>query len=657
MHSPNFVDQNIEKLATLFPNCVTEAKNGKGKLTKAIDFDLLKQELSAHIVEGPQERYQLNWPGKREALLTANAPIAKTFRPVREESVDFDTTKNLFIEGDNLDALKLLQETYLSKVKMIYIDPPYNTGKDFIYKDSFTASKEDFERASGEINEEGGKLVSNPETRGRYHSDWLSMMYSRLRLANNFLRDDGVILISIDDSEQANLKKIADEIFGASNFVATLVWDRNRKNDAKYFSVGHDYMLVYFKNANFIRENRVVYRGLKEGVEDLQVLFNGLVEEYGTDWTIIREKLLDFYRSIPSDDPRQPLTRYRKVDKKGPYRSDGNINWPGGNGPTYEILHPKTKKPCKLPNSGWRYPTPKRFWEEVENGRIVFGDDEKTVPSIRTNLFEKNSQVMVSVHYSYAQSATNEFNDIFGGVRVFDNPKPIKDLKQLIGYLTDKDDIVMDFFAGSGTTAHSTMELNAEDNGSRYFVAIQLAEICSDKSEAFSLGFKTISDITKERIRRAGKKILAENQDKEGIENLDIGFRVLKVDSSNMAEVYYAPDSISQEDLFKQVDNVKEDRTEEDLLFQVMLDWGVDLTLPIQRKTIQDKTVFFVDTNALVACFDKDGGINEVFVKQLCEHEPLRAVFRDAGFADDDVKINVEQIFKQFSPHTDVKSI
>jgi len=760
MHSPNLTQENIRRIMALFPNCVTEVRATTESTEKdnsnhsefsapsvvkyAIDFDLLRQELSESIVEGPQERYHLNWPGKREALLTANAPIAKTLRPCREESVDFDTTKNLFIEGDNLDALKLLQETYLGKVKMIYIDPPYNTGNDFIYEDDFAENAEEFLKRSNQKDEEGNRLVANTEANGRFHSDWLSMMYSRLKLARHLLRDDGIIFVSIDDDEASNLCKICNEIFGESNFIANLVWDRNRKNDAKYFSVGHEYMAVYFKDKSFVQSQGTLFRAPKDGVDELKNFFNKLRADFKDDWDAIREKILDFYLSIPEEDPREPIKRFRKFDHKGPYRDDGNINWPGGGGPMYQVIHPGTKRPCKLPASGWRYPTPQRFWEEFDKGRVVFGPDESTVPKVRTNLFENNDQVMKSVHYSYAQTATNKFIEIFDGIRVFENPKPASDIVQIVRYVTDLDDIVVDFFAGSATTAHAVMQLNAEDGGNRKFIMVQLPEPCDEKSEAFKAGYKTIAEISKERIRRAGKKILeklttenterhgksknkfsgeadssvssvpsvvknpdigflegltTESTEKQGkgeddsfssssvnsvpsvVKNLDIGFRVLKVDSSNMADVYYMPDAIEQNQLEVFIDNIKPDRTPEDLLFQVLLDWGVDLTLPIRKESVTTERhgkgeddlsdsssvnsvssvvkksfeVFFVDDNALIACFDDD--ITEELVKELAQFKPLRVVFCDTRYQSDNDKINVTQIFKQLSPGTEVKAI
>jgi len=653
MHSPDLTQDNITKIQAMFPGCVTEAAGEDGKIRLAVDFDQLRQELSDCIVEGPQERYHLNWPGKREALITANAPIAKTLRPCREESVDFDTTQNLFIEGDNLEALKLLQETYLGKVKMIYIDPPYNTGHDFVYDDDFAETVGEFLAKSLQEDDDGNRLVANPETNGRFHSDWLSMIFPRLQLARRLLRDDGFIVVSIDDVECHALKRIMDEVFGEANFVASLVWDKNRKNDAKYFSVGHEYMLVYVKSLQELKDHSIKLRAPKEGVDEAKATFTELRQKHGDDWGEVSKGMKAYYKTFEEDDPRQPLARYMKFDAKGPFRDDGNINWPGGGGPTYEVLHPETEKPCKLPKSGWRYPTKKRFDEEVAKGRIVFGPDETTVPRVRTNLFENFDQVLTSVRYSYAQTATLEFEEIFDGRRVFENPKNYKDLSLLVNYLTGPDDIVFDFFAGSGSTAHGVMHANSSYGGNRMCISAQIGEEVAEDSEAASFGFKLISEVTKERIRRAGQKILDGECHSDW--NKDVGFRVLKIDSSNMADVFYAPDDTDQAGLLDLVDNIKPDRTPEDLLFQVLLDWGVDLTLPISRETIMGKTVFFVSGTALCACFDS--GITDDLVKELAARTPMRVVFRDTAFKDDAAKINAGQIFKALSPATDIKAI
>ena len=623
MHSPDFTDKNIAKLAELFPNCVTEkketikdAKGGeKVVVTKAIDWDLLKQELSNNIVEGPQERYQLNWPGKREALLTANAPIAKTLRPCREESVNFDTTENLFIEGDNLDALKLLQETYLGKVKMIYIDPPYNTGNDFIYADNFAKSTEEYLSDSGQKDEEGNRLVANTESNGRFHSDWLSMMYPRLKLARNLLTDDGVIFISIDDGEQANLKKMCDEIFGVENFVANIIWEKKytRANDAKWFSDNHDHLLCYGKN-----------------------------------------KLNLTLNMLPRNEDQ--LAAYSNPDNhsKGIWKATPLHAKSGTNTSSFTFKNGTTWTPPKG--------TFRRFNDESmrnidENNEIWFGKDVSQTPSRKSFLCDVKDGVTPVTLWPYDEvghnhEANNELKSLgLGGI--FNNPKPTKLLKRALVLACGKNDIILDFFAGSSTTAHAVMQLNAEDGGSRKFIMVQLPEVCDEKTEAFKAGYKTIAEISKERIRRAGKKIKEENT----ASNLDIGFRVLKVDSSNMADVYYTPDAIEQGKLALQTENIKDDRSTEDLLFHVLLDWGVDLTLPITKESIKGHEVFFVDGNALAACFVKDGQITEDFCKELARRGPLRVVFRDSGFKDDSVKINVEQIFKLLSPHTDVKCI
>jgi adenine-specific DNA-methyltransferase len=685
LHSPNLTQENIRKLMELFPNCVTEVK-GTTEYTEhtekensnpsvlsvssvvkyAIDFDLLRQELSESIVEGPQERYHLNWPGKREALLTANAPIAKTLRPCRVESVDFDTTKNLFIEGDNLEALKLLQETYLGKVKMIYIDPPYNTGNDFIYEDDFAENTEEFLLRSNQKDEEGNRLVANTESNGRFHSDWLSMMYPRLKLARNLLREDGVVFISIDDNEAPNLRKLCDEIFGADNFVAELVWKRRASSAMadNNISSDHEYVICY-------------HRGGLEGFAGHLKDFKGY--------------------SNPDNDPRGPWVS-----------GDLTVGMNASMRPNqaYDLVNPKTGKKYPFnPNRVWAYIT-ESMDKLIMDGRILFPADTNKRPMLKRfqnelkSLHNPFSSIMIE-SVGLNTEATRLMQEMMGGA-VFEYSKPLSLLNTLLPQLTSNQDLIIDFFAGSSVTAHAVMQLNAEDGGNRKFIMVQLPEPCDEKSEAFKAGYKTIAEISKERIRRAGKKILealtTEGTEKHGkgkedlfdsssvssvpsvVKNLDIGFRVLKVDSSNMADVYYTPDAIEQDLLSAQTDNIKPDRKPEDLLFQVLLDWGVDLSLPIRKTVITTENtesteskkqnssvssvpsvvknsfeVFFVDENALVACFDT--GVNEDLVKQLARFEPLRVVFRDNGFVSDAVKINVEQIFKQMSPGTEVKAI
>ncbi len=634
MHSPDLTDENIKKIQQIFPGCVTEAEDEKGEVKLAIDFDQLKQELSDHIVEGPQERYQLNWPGKREALLTANAPIAKTLRPCREESVDFDTTQNIFIEGDNLDALKLLQETYLGKVKVIYIDPPYNTGNDFIYEDAFSENTGEFLKRSNQKDEEGNQLLANAETNGRFHSDWLSMVYPRLRLARNLLKDNGVIFISIDDNECDSLKKLCNEVLGEKNYLATLIWDKQHSQQQGLFKRYHEYIFAYSKNAN-LHDN--ISGG--EGIIDAGAL-----------------------KKISKANPESPFTFPAGVRFEAP---DG-VEFSGTFGESERVTvtsgrliakSGKTLEEVTL-SAGW---TQKEQMNRYFNGEEVFDSKGQRViefyfsSSGKLKCRKERSKITPSTflpRYGMVSAQSKALNSLLG-VNAFDNPKPVQMIKDFAKWFT-KDDIILDFFAGSATTAHAVMQLNAEDGGNRKFIMVQLPEETDEKSEAFKAGYKTIAEISKERIRRAGKKILEGECNKDW--NKDVGFRVLKIDSSNMSDVYYAPDQVKQDMFTEQVDNIKQGRdAPEDLLFQVLLDWGVDLSLPIRQEKIQDKTVLFVDDNALIACFDT--GITEALVKEIAAFNPLRVVFRDNGFVSDAVKINVDQIFKQLSPGTEVKSI
>ena len=637
MHTPDMTQDNIARIRELFPNCVTEAKDKDGNIVSAVDFDALRQELSANIVEGERERYRLDWPGKKEAMLAANAPIAKTLRPCREESVDFDTTQNLFIEGDNLDALKLLQESYLGKVKMIYIDPPYNTGNDFIYEDDFAENADEYLERSSQKNETG-RLVANTESNGRFHSDWLSMMSPRLKLARSLLADDGVIFISIDDNEVENLKKICNEIFGEDNFIASLIWERaySPKNDAKYISNSHDYVIMYVKK-----------------IINFQIGRLPRTEEANARY------------SNPDNDPRGVWKPSDMSVKTYNADCDYPITTPSG-----RIINPPTGRCWRLSKDA--------FFERLKDNRIYFGTDNNSVPSIKRFLSELKFEGMAPqsiMHYKdvgHSQEGAKEVTSLLKA-GVFNGPKPIRLLYRLLTLAnTNHDSLILDFFAGTSTTAHAVMQLNAEDGGSRRFIMVQLPEVCDEKSEAARAGYKTIAEISKERIRRAGKKIKEElaakqisasftgqasllDTAKPAESSLDTGFRVLKVDSSNMNDVFYNPDAVTQKTLMEDVSSIKYDRSDEDLLFQVLLDWGVDLSLPIRREKRQGRTVYLVDENALVTCFDRN--ITEELVQELAELQPLRVVFRDDGFASDAVKINVDQIFRQISPGTLVKSL
>lgn len=615
LHSHDLTAQNIEKLTELFPSCVTEAVNENGEIVRSIDFDQLKQELSDHIVEGSRERYQLTWPGKREALLTANAPIAKTLRPVRDESVDFDTTNNLFIEGDNLEALKLLQETYLHKVKLIYIDPPYNTGNDFIYDDSFSETTYEYMMRSNQSDSEGKRLIANNESNGRFHSDWMSMMYPRLRLARNLLSDEGAVFISIDDEEVANLRKICDEVFGAENFVAQFVWKARQFTDTRAktnVSTDHEYIVAYAKNIGFSLR----------GVERDESKFTN-----------------------PDEDPRG-VWMSRSILGLATKDQRPNLH--------YDVVEPDTGRIFPPnPSSGWRY-SKEKMDELIAEEKILFPkkDDgrprEKKFRSEMKSEFIAFRSIIDDVHTA---NGTQEIRSLFGA-DIFPFPKPVELLARIVEQIAFDGDIILDFFAGSATLAHAVMQTNANDGLKRSFILSQLPELCGESSEAYKAGYKNIAEVAKERIRRAAEKI---KECGKYSDELDTGFRVLKVDSSNMRQVYYSPDEVVKDDLLSQVDNIREGRTSEDLLFQVLLDWGVDLSLPIKRETIVGKEVFFVDEDAVAACFEQ--GVAEELVKEIAGRHPLRVVFCDNGFINDAVKINVEQIFKLLSPETDVKSI
>jgi adenine-specific DNA-methyltransferase len=669
MHSPDFTRENIAKLAELFPNCVTESRAEDGKLKRAIDFDQLRQELSTSIVEGSQERYHLNWPGKRDALLTANAPIAKTLRPCREESVDFDTTKNLFIEGDNLDALKLLQETYLNKVKMIYIDPPYNTGNDFIYEDDFAEDSETYFVRSNQKDEIGNRLVPNTEANGRFHSDWLTMMYSRLRLARRLLTDDGIILVSIGPEEVKNTISLLNEIFGEENNVSIITWEKGRKNDSTFFSESVEYLVAYSKNRPYLA-SLGKWREPKEGGESILNYYEKLRADLNGEHVKIEESMKSFYSHLKESDPRKQLSHFWRSDDRGLFFG-ADISSASTSIPDYEIIHPFTKRNVKKPSRGWGATEPVML-ERIKNNEVLFGENETTIPLKKSYLKDVDSNVKTPVIYKDGRAASGVLKKIFGEV-IFNNPKDHEVLADHISYCLQSNinAIILDFFAGSGTLAHSVIQMNKLDGGNRRFILVQLPEAL-DVSKATSPSAKVtikkaieflhsigrplnIAEIAKERIRRVGKSIKYDIVAEGLNENLDIGFRVLKIDSSNMKDVYYAPDAVKQGDLLEQVDNIREDRTSEDLLFQVLLDWGVDLTLSITQETISGKKVFFVDGNALAACFET--GINEEFVKAMAARHPMRAVFRDTSFNSDSVKINIEQIFKLISPATEVKTL
>lgn len=666
MQSKNLVDENINKIAELFPNCITEGKDENGKLTRFVDFDLLKQELSKEIVEGNDERYTLNWAGKKQAILTANSPINATLRPCREESVDFDNTKNLYIEGDNLDVLKLLRETYLNKVKIIYIDPPYNTGNDFVYEDDFASSTEEYLQASKSYDEQGNRMFQNNESNGRFHSDWLSMMYSRLKLAKDLLTDDGAIAISIDKNELSNLEKIGNEIFGSKNFLA--IMPRKTAEIVRVLAdyelqTINDYVLLFCKNIERVKLIKKIVGEMKYEYEDAKGIYTlKAFQNSGENGT--RTARPNLYYSIYFN----PQTKKLSLDNT----DDSCI----------EIL------PKKVMNDDGRWLWSKEKFTQ-DNSLLEY----KNGTIYRKVYFDENSD---QNKYQAEKTWLDMYPNRLGAKALsdlklnglFDYSKPVELVQFLIRIISNSNDLILDFFSGSATTAHAVMQLNAEDGGNRKFIMVQLPELCDEKSEAFKAGYKNICEIGKERIRRAGNKIKEEIEkssliygknakkpleptvetkqalqmaldsiDKDGnFEEMadkkvpDIGFRVLKLDSSNMKDVYYNPSELKQSNLFDLASNIKEDRTPEDLLFQVMLDMGVLLSSEIKTLDIQGKKVFNVNDGNLVCCFDEN--LTDEVVTQIAKMQPLYAVFRDASMSSDSVAVNFDQIFETYSPTT-----
>lgn len=609
MQTTNIVDENIKRIGELFPNCLTERLNDNGKPEVAIDFDQLRQELSRDIVEGNEERYQFTWPDKRNAIRLANTPTTDTLRPCREESVDFDTTQNLYIEGDNLEVLKLLRENYLGKVKMIYIDPPYNTGNDLIYKDKFGKDKQEYIHNSGQEDEEGNRLVNNTESNGRFHTDWLNMIYPRLKVARDLLSEEGAIFISIDDHEEHNLKKICDEVYGVQNFIACVVWQRTYAPISlkKYFSESHEFCYIYAKEIGQFKMN-LLPRSDKQNKD---------------------------YKN-PDNDPR------------GVWKVGNLTVGPAVEKQIYPITGPTGK--IFMPPSGycWRF-TKERFEELLKDNRIWFGVSGDNSPVPKLFLSEVQDGVTPMTLWTFeevghGQEATREFRGLMKQ-SVFTNPKPLRYMNRFLQIESKKDSLILDFFSGSATTAHAVMQLNAEDGGHRKYIMVQLPEETAENSEARKAGYKNICEIGKERIRRAGKKIKEEHPEAK---DLDIGFRVLKLDSSNMEDVYYTPEQFTQHTLFE--DNIKPDRTDEDLLFQMMTELGVSLSAKIERTEIAGKRVWDVDDGYLLACFDED--VNETTITEIARKQPYYFVMRDKSLRSDQVADNFEQIFKHYSKDT-----
>ena len=642
--TPDLTAENIDKIAALFPNCVTEMRDEGGKVKRGINFELLRQMLSPDVVDG-DERYEFTWVGKKAAIVEANKPIRKTLRPCPEESKNWDTTENLYIEGDNLEVLKLLQEAYLGKVKMIYIDPPYNTGNDFIYADDFMRSQEEENEQMGMYDEDDNRLFKNTDTNGRFHSDWCSMMYSRLMLARNLLSEDGMILINMDENEITNLQNLCVETFGVSNDLGTIVWDkRNPKGDAKGVSYQHEYILVYAKNKVALTEKCKIQRPKKNA----NTILKKAAQLYArvSDSYTLENANADFAAWIrEQNDFSGGEKAYNKIDSDGNVYRPVSMAWPNKKKAPDDyfvpLIHPLTHKPCPVPNRGWRNPstTMKRMQEQ---GLILFGKDESTIPNSKYLLKDNLYENIPSILY-YGGSDTDLLSQM--GIP-FETPKVVSICIEHIQSFTGDNDIVLDFFSGSATTAHAVMQLNAEDGGHRKFIMVQLPESCDETSEAYKAGYKNICEIGKERIRRAGEKIKAENP--QTAQDLDIGFRVLKLDDTNMKDVYYAADDYEQQNLVDMISNIKEDRTDLDLLFGCLLDWGLPLSMPHQSEQIDGCTVHTYNDGDLIACFDAN--VPESVVKEIAKRKPLRAVFRDSSFADSPSKINVFEIFKLYMP-------
>lgn len=621
MQSLDVIASNVEKIAHLFPNCVTERLNKEGKPELAIDFEKLQAELSNDIIVEGEERYQFTWPDKRAAVRLANTPTTMTLRPCREESVDFDNTQNLYIEGDNLDVLKVLRETYLGKVKMIYIDPPYNTGNDFVYNDDFAQGKGEFEQQSGLFDEDGNQTVDpmqrNTESNGRFHTDWLNMIYPRLKVARDLLTDDGVIFISIDENEVQNMRKICDEVFGEQNFISQLGWQKvySPKNQAHFFSNDYEFILCYARHSDSFT------LGLLPRTPEMNARYKN-----------------------PDNDPR------------GDWKAGDCVGAGERKNGYYDVVSPTTGKVFNVPlGKHWVY-APDTMKRLLAENRIYFGKDGNAFPAIKQFLSDvsgrRASSLLLYQDYGHTDMAKKDLIKLFSDLEKvpFDTPKPVKLVKMLAILGSEKNDIILDFFAGSATTAQSIMELNKEDAESqRKFILVQVDEKLENNPGATKIGLNTISDVATERIRRAGKKV----KEEAGLagQNLDIGFRVLKLDSSNMADVYYTPQESGQQTLF--AENVKPDRSNEDLLFQVMLDLGIELSAKIEAKQIAGKTVHFVDGNYLVACFDSE--INESSIQEIAKLQPVYFVMRDASAANDNVIDNFEQIFRHYSPETNCR--
>lgn len=650
METADMVSHNIAQLGKLFPNCVSETIDENGNRKLAVHMEILQQMLADTVLPG-EEAYEFSWVGKKAAIVEAHKRIRKTLRPDISESKDWDTTENLYIEGDNLEALKLLQESYLAAVKLIYIDPPYNTGHDFVYPDSFIMDREEYAKGTGYFDEDGNVNFGreNSETAGRYHSDWCSMMYSRLLLARNLLTEDGLILINMDENEISNLQKICGEIFGETNDLGTIVWDkRNPKGDARGISCQHEYIVVYAKNKEVFTEKCKMQRP-KKNAEAILKKADQLFSKVGDGYTL-NDANAEFSTWMRTQkDFSGGEKAYNKIDEKGDVYRPVSMAWPNKKKAPDDyfvpLIHPVTNKPCSVPDRGWRNPsaTMKKMMAE---GRILFGKDETTIPNSKYLLKDNMYENIPSLLY-YGGSDT----ELLSQMNIpFDTPKAVNICKEHIKSFTGEGDLILDFFSGSATLAHAIMQANAEDHRKRKYIMVQIPEIIAKNTEAYRQGYRNICQIGKDRIRRAGDLIK-----KETGADIDYGFRVLRVDDTNMKDVYYSAEEYSQNLLFMLESNIKEDRTDLDLLFGCLLDWGLPLSLPYHSEKIEECTVHNYNDGDLIACFDEN--IPEDVITVIARMQPLRVVFRDSSFADSSSKMNVEEIFKLMAPDTAVKVI
>lgn len=654
---------NLEALYKIAPSCFTEARDEKtGALRHVVDFKKLRQLLGGNAVEDEPEAYEFTWVGKQAARREAATPINKTLRPVPESSVDWDHTQNIYIEGDNLDALKLLQKSYLGEVKMIYIDPPYNTGNDFVYHDDFKQSQDEYDEEAGNVDELGNRFVKNTDTNGKFHSDWCSMIYPRLQVARALLKDDGVILISIDDNEIENLRKICDEIFGSDNFVAQIIWRGGRRNLAKFISTSHEYMLMYAKDLSYCAEHNVVWLEKKNGLKAIYSAAEEFVKATNGDYGKASQMLKEWYKKLPDDDPSKDNKHYSWIDKNGVYFAS-DISRGGGGGPRWSIVNPNTGNVVATPSRGWSYATKEALLADIKKGLVHFNGDG--VPCKKRYLKDNEYQLLETVFYKDRRGSSKRLRKLLGG-DYFPFPKDEYVLEHFIKSFTNSNDndIVLDFFSGSASTAHAVMLANKEDKGNRKFIMVQLQEPTEEDSDAFKDGYTNICQIGEERIRRAGRQIKDEieedepnllGKDTDDKYELDTGFRVFRVDSSNMKDVYFAPKDLEPKQLDLFADNVKEDRTELDLLYGCMVDWGVQLSLPLSSETIDGVTVYTVNDGDLVTCFGKP--ITENVVKAIADKAPLRVLFRDSCFEKDEQKINIFEQFKQLLGWSDDEAL